>query len=143
MKMHRTDHQQQAVQMNELAGCLQSPEDARKLVDALASMFAENFPHRLRSRSLRACIASAEYASATNPEALIPEQRIADAWNSFVRKIDGPEEALVTVAELHNLRDAHYARAPIFWAGGNQSVWSMRNLYAVGPDGNVKRLPSP
>jgi hypothetical protein len=47
------------------------------------------------------------------------------------------QDSFVTPAELHALRDSHFASSKLIWAGGIQNMWSMRNIYAVGPDGKV------
>jgi hypothetical protein len=128
---------QQAIAMNELAGNIQSLDDARKLVDMIAEEFSDELPPRWVTRKMRDRIAQAEYESATNPAMLIPEQRVADAWNRFAREIGAPDETNVTAAEIHYLRDASYVGARIFWMRGNQSIWSMPNIYPVGQYGTV------
>lgn len=87
--------------------------------------------------TLRDRLAVAEYQSAIDPTKLIPEQRIADAWNKYVREIGAPEEALVNVAEIHNLRDAFYVNAQLLWRRGSQSIWTMPDIYAVNSDGTL------
>jgi 23S rRNA G2445 N2-methylase RlmL len=70
--------------------------------------------------------------------AQVPEQRIADVWNKYVREIGASEEALVTAAEIHSMRDATFATAEMMWSRGtNQSAWTMPNIFAVGADGKV------
>jgi hypothetical protein len=132
-------HTQQAVQMNELAGKLQSPEDARRLVDTIATIFADDLPPKWVTRKLRHQLAMAEFQSATDPEMLIPEEQIADAWNRYVVEIGAPQEALVNAAEIHYLRDAYYVTARMSWNLGNQNIWTIPNIYAVGPDGKINR----
>ncbi len=129
---------QQAVELNELAGNIRSLEDARQLVDAIAKMFADELPPAWATASVRERIARAEYEAVSDPSQLIPEQRLADVWNAYVRTIAAPDETLVTAAEIHNMRDAHYATAQVLWGRGmNQSIWTVPNIYAVGPDGKV------
>jgi hypothetical protein len=82
-------------------------------------------------------IARAEYESVSNPTRLIPEHRIVDVWNQYVREIGAPDEAIVTAAEIHNMRDGGLTVAQIMWARGNQTVWTMPNVFALGPDGKV------
>ena len=101
-------HRQRAVQMNELAGKVQSPSDSRRLVDMIAEMFADELPPELATRTIRDRVAHAEYESATDPARLVPEQRIVDAWNKYVEEIGAPPETRVNVAEIHNLHDGHY-----------------------------------
>jgi hypothetical protein len=130
-------HRQRAIQMNELAGHLQSLDDSRKFVEMVAAMFADDLPPKWATSTLRDRLAVAEYQSAIDPTKLILEQRIADAWNKYVREIGAPEEALVSIAEIHNLRDAFYVNAQLLWGRGNQSIWTMPDIYAVNPDGNL------
>ena len=130
-------HRQAAIQMNELAGHIRSLSDSRRFVDMIAKMFADDLAPKWASRSIRDRVAHAEYESATDPAGLVPEQRIVDAWNKYVQEIGAPNEALVNVAEIHNLRDGYYATAQLMWSRGSQSIWTMPNIYAVGPDGRV------
>jgi len=68
---------------------------------------------------------------------LIPEQRIVDVWNEYVREIGAPDEAIVATAEIHNMRDAEFVVAQKMWARGIQNVWTMPNVFALGPNGKV------
>jgi hypothetical protein len=130
-------HRQRAVQLNELAGKIQSPADSRRLVDMIAEMFADELPPAWSTRSIRDRVAHAEYESAIDPARLVPEQRIADAWNKHAEEIGAPQETRVNVAEIHNLRDGYYTMARALWSRGSQNVWTMPNIYAVGPDEKV------
>ena len=123
--------------MNELAGHFHSLDDSRKLVELIAAMFADDLPPMWATNTLRDRLAVAEYQSAIDPTKLIPEQRIADAWNKYAREIGAPEEALVNVAEIHNLRDAFHVEAQLLWGRGSQNIWTMPDIYAVNPDGNL------
>lgn len=138
MSMQAYDaHRQSAIQMNELAGHIHSLDDSRALVDMLATMFADDLPPAWTTQNVRDRIARAEYESATNPAALIPEQRLADAWNKYVRAIGASDEALVNVAEIHNLRDAYYVTSRSMWDRSSTNIWTMPNIYAVRPDGTL------
>ncbi len=130
-------HRQRAIQINELAGHIDSLNDAHTLVNLVAAEFSDELPPGWMTHSLGNRIAQAEYESATEPGALIPEQRIADAWNDYLERVGAPQAYLVTPAELHALRDSQYVSSQLFWARGSQSIWSMRNICAVGPDGKV------
>jgi hypothetical protein len=130
-------HRQRAVQMNELAGKIQSPGDSRRLVDMIAEMFADKLPPAWATGRIRDRVAHAEYESATDPARPVPEQRIVDAWNKYVEEIGASQETRVSVAEIHNLRDGYYAMARVLWSRGSQNVWTMPNIYAVGPDEKV------
>src|SRR6266704_3044990 len=99
-------HRQAAIRMNELAAHINSEADARAFVDAVADMFADNLPPAWATRGIRERIARAEYEAVSNPLRQIPEQRIADVWNKYVREIGASEETLVTTAEIHSMRDA-------------------------------------
>ncbi len=131
-------HRQAAIRMNELAAHINSEADARAFVDAVADMFADNLPPAWATRGIRERIAHAEYEAVSNPLRQIPEQRIADVWNKYVREIGASEEALVTAAEIHSMRDATFAMGQIMWSrGSNQTAWTMPNIFAVGVDGKV------
>jgi len=128
---------QHAIAINELAGHIQSLDDARKLVNMVAGEFAKELPPRWATRGIRDRIARAEYAAAADPGALIPEQQVADAWNDFLQKIGAPPDSLVTAAEIHSLRDSQYVSVQLAWARGNQNIWTIPNIWAAGPDGKV------
>jgi len=128
---------QQAIQLNDLAGHLSSIQDSRNFVNKVAETFADELPPSWATHDLRERIANAEYLSATGPTQLIPEQRIADAWNKFARAINAPQDALVTPTEIHYLRDSHYTSDRMLLARGYQNIWIMPNIYAIGPDGKV------
>jgi hypothetical protein len=131
-------HRQQAIRMNEMAGHITSPQDARRLVDTVARMFADVLPPDLATRAIRQHIAQAEYESATNPAKLIPEQQVADAWNRFITEIGGPEESRVSAEEIHYLRDGTYTTARLLWPRKEvQTIWVMPAIYAAEPDGRV------
>ena len=123
--------------INDLAGHIQSPDDARKLVDLVADEFSKELPPRWATRSIRSRIVHAEYETAYDPGTLIPEQHVADAWNDFLQKISAPPETYVTAAEIHTLRDTYYVTSQLSWARNNQNIWTVPNIYAIGPDGKV------
>jgi hypothetical protein len=54
-----------------------------------------------------------------------------------VKEIGAPDEAIVSVAEVHNMRDGSFTFAQLMWARGNQTIWTMPNVFALGPDGRV------
>ncbi len=130
-------HRQHAIQMNELAGKVQSPSDSRRLVDMIAETLADVLPPAWDTPTIRNRVAHAEYESATDPARWVPEQRIVDAWNKYVEEIGAPQETCVNVAEVHNLRDGYYTFARLLWRKGRQHIWTMPNIYAVGPDEKV------
>jgi hypothetical protein len=130
-------HKQAAIRINELAGGIRSEADARAVVSEIAGLFAKELPPAWASSSIRHRVAHAEYEAARNPATLIPEQRIVDVWNQYVREIGAPDEAIVSVAEIHNMRDGSFTVAQLMWARGNQTVWTMPNVFALGADGKV------
>jgi len=98
-------HRQAVVQLNELAGRIHSEADALAFVDGIADIFADSLPAAWAGPSIRQRVAHAEYEAISDPLRLIPEQRIADVWNEYVREIGAPEEAVVNAAEIHSMRD--------------------------------------
>ena len=130
---------QRAIHINDLAGNIRSESDARAYVDAVAEEVTGHRHMSWTTRSIRHRVAHAEYEAATDPSRLIPEERIVDIWNEYVREIDAPSEALITIAELHNMRDSLYTTASQYtWPRGLiQSIWTMPNIYAVDADGKV------
>ncbi len=132
------EHREQSIQLNELAAHIDSEADSKRLVDQLAALFKDELPPAWATDSVRQRLAWAEYKSATDISSLIPEERIAEVWNRYVREIGAPDEAIVTVAEIHNLRDAQHATSQMFWERDiNRSVWTMPNIVAVGSNGKV------
>jgi hypothetical protein len=133
MWQHERDH---AIEINDLAARIQTEDDARKLVDMVAAEFSHDLPSKWATRRMRARIARAEYESASNPRALIPNQLIADAWDNFVEKIGAPQETLLNAAEIHYLLDARFVTAQLAWVRDRQNIWTIPNIYAV--DANPK-----
>jgi hypothetical protein len=130
---------QRAIHINDLAGGIHSEADARAYVDAVAQELTGHSKMSWTTLIIRHHVAHAEFESATDSARQIPEQRIVDIWNQYVREIDAPAETLITVAELHNLRDAMYfgASQHAWQLKFGQSIWTMPNIYAVDADGNV------
>jgi hypothetical protein len=132
-------YRQAAIRINELAGSIHSEADARAFVDAVAEREAGDQLLWWATTNIRHHVAQAEYDAVSDPSKLIPEQRIVNVWNEYVRELNAPEETLVTVAEVHNLRDASYTSSHHMWRNEKfpQSLWIMPNIYAVGKDGKV------
>ena len=107
-------------------------------MDSVAEMFKDELPTGWDTETLRRRVARAEYNSATNATYLIPEERVVEVWNEYVREIGAPGETLVTQAEIHNLRDAQFASIQRLWDQDiNRSIWTIPNVVAVGDDGKV------
>jgi hypothetical protein len=130
-------HMQAAIRINDLAGRVHTEADAAAYVSEIATLFANELPPAWAQDDLRHTISHAEYMSISNASGLIPEQRIVDVWNAYVREIGAPDEAIVTVAEIHNMRDAEFVVAQRMWGRGFKTVWTMPNIFAVGPNGKV------
>jgi hypothetical protein len=130
---------QAAIHLNDLAGDIHSEADAQALVDAVAERLFGQEHLSWITASIRHRVAYAEYEAVSKPARMIPEQRIVNVWNEYVRELDAPEETLVTVAELHNLRDAMYTSSQSMWRreGITQQFWTIPNVYAVDGDGKV------
>jgi hypothetical protein len=130
-------HRQAAIQINDLAGRIHSKADASAYVSAIAVLFAKELPPAWTHHDIFQRIADAEFDSVGKPPKLIPEQRIADVWNQYVREIGAPDEALVNAAEIHNMRDGTFTVAQIMWSRGHQTIWTMPNPFALGSEGKV------
>src|ERR1700689_5188313 len=111
--------QEAAIRINELAGRIHSEADASAIVSEIANLFSKELPPAWTSKGIRQRIARAEYDAVREPPKLIPEQRIVDVWNQYVREIGAPDEAIVFVAEIHNMRDGSFTFAQLMWARGN------------------------
>jgi hypothetical protein len=122
---------------NELAGQIHSDADASAFVSEIAGVFAKELPPAWASGSIRQRVARAEYGAVGNPAKLIPEQRIVDVWNQYAREIGAPDETIVSVAEIHNMRDGSFTVSQLMWARGIQTIWTMPNVYALRSDGKV------
>src|SRR6202034_2541306 len=130
-------HKQAAIRINELAGRIQSEADASTVVAEIAGLFLKELPPAWASGSIRQRVARAEYETVGNSARLISEQRIVDVWNQYVREIGAPDEAMVSTAEIHNMRDGSFTVARLMWARGNQTIWTMPNVFALGADSKV------
>ena len=130
-------YKQAAIRINDLAGQIHSEADASAVVSEIAGLFVKELPPAWGSGSIRQRVAHAEYEAARNPATLIPEQRIVDVWNQYVREIGAPDEAIVSVAEIHNMRDGSFTVDQLMWARGTQTIWTMPKVFALGPDGKV------
>jgi hypothetical protein len=128
-------YQRRAIRLNDLAGNIRSAEGARKLVKMIATEFSK-IPKWANS-DLSERVAVAEYKSVANPGELIPDQRVAEAWNAYLRKIGTRDDEFVTAEEIQFLRDKHYVGSQLIWARGGKSIWSLPNIHAKGPDDKV------
>src|SRR2546426_11094836 len=106
--------------MNELAARINSAADARAFVDAVADMFADSLPPSWATRGIRERIAHAEYEAVSEPLRQIPEQRIADVWNKYVREIGASEEAVVTGGGNYGMGGGAVGVGRVLWRGGEE-----------------------
>lgn len=130
-------HRERAVAIQTLAVHLETPEDARRLVGMVAEIFSDDLPHGFRMERLLDRVAAAEYATAQDPAKRIPEQAIADDWNTFAREIKAPPEALVTAPEIHALREGMFWSARLMWRPGRETIWTVPGFYATQANGEL------
>lgn len=137
-RISREPQRKEAVRINDLAGNIHSEADARKLVDAVAEELTHHKHLFWAAEKYRHRVAHAEFESVSDPAALIPEERIVDVWNEYAREIDAPEEALITLADLHTFRAADLHFSQHNWQLDlTQSIWSAPNVYALDAGGNL------
>jgi len=139
IRQQHEPERQEAIRMNAMAANLHSEADARKLVDAVAEQITHHQHLMWAASSIRHRVAHTEYEGVSDPSGLIPEQRIVDVWNEYVREIDAPEETLINVAEFHAFRQTQLWMTTHYqWKHDlMQSVWTMPNIYAVDADGQL------
>jgi len=125
------------LQLNELAANVETLHDARRLVDFVATIFEKELPPAWASKPLLDRIAQAEYLAVSGEQGLIPERRLAEAWNAYVGAIHAPEESRVAAAEIHNLRDSFFTTGRLLWDRGNRNIWLVPSIYAARPDGKL------
>lgn len=133
------DYRQQALRLNDLAANLATPDDALRLVDFVADMFLDKLPSALSRKSFRKRVAQAEFAAVSDATRLIPEERIAAAWNAFAATIGAPQQFQVTEAEVHYHRDSLWTSARLLWSRGRENLWAVPTIYATRSDGSPAR----
>ena len=128
---------QTGIRVNDLAVNIHSEADARALVDAVAEQLGGDSSGWIAATT-RHRVAHAEFLAVSDPAHLIPEERIVNVWNEYVREIDAPEESLVTLAEIHNLRDAMVVTDQRIWERAQlQSIWTAPGIHALKADGSM------
>jgi len=129
---------QAAIRLNDLAANIHTEADARAFVDAVAEQVTGRSRLPWTTKAIRHRVAHAEFEAVSDPARLIPEQRIVDVWNEYVREINAPEESLATLAEIHNLRDAMVAGHRRMWERKQfQSIWIAPGIHATKADGSM------
>lgn len=131
------DYREKAERLSQLAAGIHTEADARLFVDFVADLFSDQLPPAAVSDSMRERVAQAEFAAVSDPQRLIPELRVAEAWNTYAQTMLAPPECQVTAAEVHNLRDAFFTTARLFWEGGSRNIWSVPAIYATQSDGSL------
>jgi hypothetical protein len=128
----------EARRINELAANIHSEKDARAFIDAVAEEVSQERQMLWAEQGIRQRVAKAEYASVSDSEQRISDQRIADVWNEFVRELDAPEKTLVTATDIHQQRATRYQMNETLWSRGYPgSIWNMPNIHAVGEEGQL------
>jgi hypothetical protein len=130
-------YKQAVIHANDLAGRIHFAADAINYVSAISFLFPRELDPAWANAGIRSQLASAEYESASNVAKLIPEQRLADVWNQYVCEIGAPNGAIVTPAEIHNIRDLNLTGAQSTWTADRATRWTLPNMYATGSDGRV------
>jgi hypothetical protein len=138
-RLRHEPERQEAIRINDLAANLHSEADARKLIDAVAEQITHQKHLFWTAQNIRHRVARAEYEAVADPSGRIPEDRIVNVWNEYVREIDAPEEALITEAEFHYFRRTQlWITTNVRWKRDlDQSVWTMPNIYARGGEGEL------
>jgi hypothetical protein len=134
-----TEQRETAEHLNELAANIRTPGDARRMVDFVAQLFMEVMPHALMTSSMRSRISDAEFSAVSDANKLIPEQRLADAWNAYAESMQAPDTCKVTAPEIHYLRDSMLVTARFFWDRSHMNFWSVPSIYATQADGGIAR----
>ena len=128
---------QAGIRVNDLASNIHSEADARAFVEAVAEELGGN-TSGWTTAAMRHRVAHAEFQSVNDSAHLIPEQRIVNVWNEYVREINAPEESLVTLPEIHNLRDAMVVSDRRVWDRMQlRSIWTAPGIHAVRSDGSM------
>jgi hypothetical protein len=126
-----------ALRIDELASNIHTPADARRLIDFIAELFADELPPAWATDSIRNRLAEREYLTVADPQKRISEERVAAAWDAYVTTLQAPDTSHVTTAEIHNLRDALFATARVFWNLGNRNFWAVPSIFAIQPGGTL------
>ncbi|HEV2577249.1 MAG TPA: hypothetical protein VGU25_08560 [Acidobacteriaceae bacterium] len=127
----------ETLKLNELASNIHTIADARRFIDAIVDLFADELPPTWATESLRARLAQGEYLAVTDPQKRISEEHLAQTWNAYISTIHAPDDSHVSVAEMHNLRDGLFFTARVNWNRGFLNFWSLPSIFATQPDGTL------
>lgn len=128
---------------NDLAGHIHSMSDARAYLSEIVYLFPTGLDPGLTKADIQLRVARAEYEGVRDPENLISEQRVADVWNEYVRRIGGPKDAFASPTEIHYLRENRLAAAKSLWEQGRAIRWEIPNVYAIDEQGKVANACRP
>jgi hypothetical protein len=129
LRARNEPRRQAAIRINEMAANIHSEKDARAFVDAVAEELTNHKHLMWAALTYRRRVAHAEYEAVSDPGNLISEQRVADVWNEYVREIDAPEQALISVDEIHRMRVGRYRMSKMLWQREfGQTIWTMPNV---------------
>lgn len=127
----------ETLRLNELASNIHTLADARRLIDAIAELFADSLPPAWATASLRARLSEGEYLAVTDPQKRISEAHLAAAWNAYVTTIGTLADCQVSADDIHNLRDALFSTDRLMWNHGYRNFWALPSIFAVQPDGSL------
>lgn len=126
----------QVERINQLAGQIHSMKDAQRLIRLVEEQISDELGPDGVPRKVRKRVAMAEYESATSPAGLVPDERIADAWNWYIGQIGAPKRELVTAKMVYAERDISYTIARSTWRRDPQ-IWTMPGIFALDAAGKV------
>ena len=126
-----------AVELDRLAGGIHTLVDARALVDFVVARFAPTPAQGWGSHAWLDRLARAEFVAVSDSGGLIPEERVARAWNGYIRTIGAPDTSQVTVEEVHSLRDGLFTTARIFGERRSANPWTVTSIYATTAEGGL------
>jgi len=138
-KQKREMMHQAALRLDDLASNIHSEQNARAFIDAVAEDLWGKHLFGWTTRGIRQRVAHAEFEAVSDAALAIPEQRIVNVWNEYIREIDAPEEELASLAEIHNMRDGMYVFGRRIWGMGIQSIWTVPSIQAVDSDGKLSQ----
>jgi hypothetical protein len=128
------DFANQTRQLNDVAGSIHSEAEARRFVELLWKRFSDGGLKWVPS-SILDRVARAEYAAVARGK-VIPEERIANSFNTFMQRLEAPDWTHVTAEELRTMRVGELVTARATW-NSYPNIWTMPNVYHVDSNGNL------
>lgn len=128
-----------AIQINALIPHIHTQKDSQRVVNLVVKGLGSQLPQEFASQKMETLVAEAEYRSVSEPNGLIPDRRIADAWNAYLDKIAAPKDQQASAALIYNLLDADYTTALQIWnVPFGKGLQTMPAIYAVAPNGKLR-----